>query len=259
LHFRKDSYCAGVLRPRLALCLAVSILCGIGLSKTPPAAASNKYLEIPSVSEAEGSLASHYANLTNEQTLVELNQRRVPYRRTTAPQEGVRLPIRLTGPLRGVHIHSVLPEQERATTPFEILDGRLALALDDFARILARHDIVEVIHFSIYRPSKTLVTKGETGLFRRPGGLAIDLGAVKKRSGHWLAVGPHWPSQIGAKTCGQGGRSLAARKGRELMSIVCEASDQRIFHYMLTPHFDQAHADHLHLEVKPGVKWFLVN
>jgi len=28
---------------------------------------------------------------------------------------------------------------------------------------------------------------------------------------------------------------------------------------MLTPHFDPAHADHLHLEIKPQVKWFLVN
>jgi hypothetical protein len=27
----------------------------------------------------------------------------------------------------------------------------------------------------------------------------------------------------------------------------------------LTPHFDQAHADHLHMEIKPGVKWFLIN
>jgi hypothetical protein len=28
---------------------------------------------------------------------------------------------------------------------------------------------------------------------------------------------------------------------------------------MLSPHYDGAHADHWHLEIKPGVKWFLVN
>lgn len=248
-----------VRRCRLVLALTLAALVGVGLLRSRPAAASNKYLEIPSLSEATGSPASHYANLTNEETVAELKNRRIPYRQATPPQAGVRLPIRLTGPLHGVWIHSVLPEEERATTPFEILDGRLALALDDFCRILEHHDIVEVIHFTIYRPSKTPVKKGETGLFRHPGGLAIDLGAMKKRSGHWLAVGPHWPSQIGAKTCGPGGRTLKGRRGRELMSIVCEASDQRVFHYMLTPHFNQEHADHLHLEVKPGVKWFLVN
>jgi hypothetical protein len=97
------------------------------------------------------------------------------------------------------------------------------------------------------------------GMFRHPGGLAIDVGAMKKRDGEWLAVGPHWSAAIGAKTCGPGGRTLVNPRGRELMSIVCEASDQRIFTYMLSPHFNAAHADHLHLEVKPGVKWFLVN
>jgi len=221
--------------------------------------ASNKYLEIPDVQELTSSPAHRYANMPNDEVLVELRARGVPFAQTAAPQPGVRLPIRLTGRLHGVWIHSVLPEEERATTPFEILDGRLALALDDFCKILEHHDIVEVIHFTMYRPAQTLAHSKDLQQFRHPGGLAIDVGAMKKRSGHWLAVGPHWPSQIGGKTCGAGARSLLARRGRELMSIVCEAADQRIFHFTLTPHFDQAHADHLHMEIKPGVKWFLIN
>jgi hypothetical protein len=44
-----------------------------------------------------------------------------------------------------------------------------------------------------------------------------------------------------------------------LVSILCETSDQRVFHYMLSPHFNDEHHDHFHLEIKPGVKWFLVN
>lgn len=221
--------------------------------------ASNRYLELPDVQELTRSPAHRYANMGNEEVLTELRARGVPFVQTTAPQPGVRLPIRLTGRIHGVWIHSVLPEEERATTPFEILDGRLALALDDFSRILERHDIVEVIHFTMYRPAQTVTHGKDVQQFRHPGGLAIDVGALKKRSGHWLAVGPHWPSQIGGKTCGSGARSLLARRGRELMSIVCEAADQRIFHFTLTPHFDQAHADHLHMEIKPGVKWFLIN
>lgn len=221
--------------------------------------ASNKYLELPDVQELTRSPAHRYANMGNDEVLAELRARGVPFMQTAAPQPGVRLPIRLTGRIHGVWIHSVLPEAERATTPFEILDGRLALALDDFSKILERHDIVEVIHFTMYRPAQTATHGKDVQHFRHPGGLAIDVGALKKRSGHWLAVGPHWPSQIGGKTCGTGARSLLARRGRELMSIVCEAADQRIFHFTLTPHFDQAHADHLHMEIKPGVKWFLIN
>ncbi len=246
------------LARRMGLALA-GALALVGSLWAPTVAASNKYLELPPLAEVARSPAHHYANLTNEEALAELKARGVPFAPLTTAQPGVRLPGRLTGRLHGVWIHSVLPEEQRATTPFEILDGRLALALDDFSKILARHDVVEVVHFTMYRPARTTPDDKNAPQFRHPGGLAIDVGAMKKRSGHWLAVGPHWPSLIGGKTCGAGARSLLARRGRELMSIVCEASDQRIFTYTLTPHFNQAHADHLHMEIKPGVKWFLVN
>jgi hypothetical protein len=224
-----------------------------------PASASNKYLEIPPQAEARASRAFRYANLTNEQAESAIEARGIPYERATPPLPGVRFPIRLKGPLQGVTIRSVLPEHERKDSPFEILDARLALVLDDFCRILAAHDVVEVVHFTMYRPP-TKTPKDRNGpQTRHPGGLAIDVGALRKRNGEWLAIGPHWPTSLQSKTCGEGARKLDGRKGRELMSIVCEASDQRIFHYMLTPHFDQAHADHLHLEIKPKVLWFLVN
>ncbi len=224
-----------------------------------PAVASNKYLEIPAVEEATSSPAYQYANLTNEQTLAELNRRGIPFERTTPPMKGVRLPIKLTGTLYGVRIHSVLPDHEAARTPFDILDGRLALALDDFCRILAQHDVVEVIHFTMYRPPTSVPMDPNAPQTRHPGGMAIDVGALKKRNGQVLAVGPHWSSSIGAKTCGTSARKLVGRYGRELLSILCEAYDQRIFHYSLSPHFDDPHSDHLHLEIKPDVKWFLAN
>ncbi len=224
-----------------------------------PASATNKYLEIPPVEEATGSRAYRYANLSNEEALAELARRRIPFEPAEPPMPGVRLPIQLTGRLHGVRIHSVLPDHEAARTPFEIMDGRLALALDDFCLVLARHDVVELIHFTIYRPSPTLASSPDAPQTRHPGGMAIDLGAIKKRDGRMLAVGPHWAASIGAKTCGTDARKLVGRYGRELMSILCEAYDQRIFHYMLSPHFDEPHSDHLHLEIKAGVKWFIAN
>jgi hypothetical protein len=239
----------GLLLPGLALG-------GLGQER---ALAANKYLEIPPAGEAENTRAYRYANLDNDETLRELDRRGIPYERQEAVP-GVRLPIRLAGRLHGVWIHSVLPAEQRKTTPFEILDGRLALALDDLCAILRAHGFVEAVHFTMYRPphDQPPARAGEF-MHRHPGGMAIDLGAIKKDTGHWVAVGPHWPSQIGAKSCGPEGRKLQGRRGRELLSVACEASDMRIFTYMLTPHFDEAHSDHLHLEIKAGVKWFLVN
>jgi hypothetical protein len=224
-----------------------------------PARPDNQYLEIPPPQEARASRAFRYANLSNREALAQLGARHIPYRHATPPLPGVRLPIRLTGPLHGVAIHSSLSAAEREDSVFEILDARLALALDDFCRILKQHDIVELVHFTMYRPPTTTPKDRNGPQTRHPGGLAIDLGALRKRSGQWLAVGPHWPAAVGARTCGRGARKIADPRGRELASIVCEAYDQRIFHYTLTPHFDQPHSDHLHLEIKPEVQWFLVN
>ncbi|MDX2052501.1 MAG: extensin family protein [Polyangiaceae bacterium] len=218
----------------------------------------NKFLAIPELDLATRVPAYRYANMTNEEVERELSLRGIRYHQPTPTPSTVRFPIRLDAPLHGVTIHSALPAEERADTPFEILDGRLALALDDFCEILERHDVVEVVHFTMYRPApEQAATDAEAT--RHPAGLAIDVGALRKRTGHWLAVGPSWSASIGSQTCGTGARALADRSGREILSIVCEAADQQIFHYMLTPHFNEAHRDHLHLEIKPGVKWFLYN
>lgn len=243
--------------PTFALCFALAVAGALAIAGS--ALADNKFLEIPSQDEARATRAFHYANLTDEEAQAELEARGIRYERAKPPLPGVRFPIRLDGPMHGVTIRSVLPPEERKDSPFEILDARLALALDDFCRILAAHDVVEVVHFTMYRPPTKTPQDRNGPQTRHPGGLAIDVGALRKRSGEWLAVGPHWPASLGSKTCGAGARKLDGRKGRELMSIVCEASDQRIFHYMLTPHFDEHHADHLHLEIKPKVLWFLVN
>lgn len=228
-----------------------------GLSNV--ARASNPFLEIPKEAEAMGTRAHQYANLTNQEAFAELDRRGIAYSTVSPPPRGVRAPIRLEGPLRGVSIHGVLPAEQRARSVFEFMDARLALALDDFCELLARHDIVELVHMTIYRPAGKRPEDPDAPQTRHPGGMAIDVGALRKKNGRWLAVGPHWPASLGSKTCGIGARELKARPARELVSIVCEAADLRIFHYMLTPHFDKAHHDHLHLEIKPGVKWFLVN
>jgi hypothetical protein len=237
--------------PNLRPTLLLALLLWVG-----PATATNKYLEKPREVPTLETPAYRYANMSNREAYAELERRGVPYQRVRTQVSGVRAPIRLTGELWGVLIRSSLPEAEWETTIFNILDARLGLALYDLCRILSQHDVVEVMHFTMYRHQGKSRSKYR---FRHPGGLAIDLGAMKKRNGEWLSVGPHWPSQIGARTCGNGARKMIGRRGRELMSIVCEIADQRIFHYMLSPHFDEPHSDHWHLEIKPGVEWFLVN
>jgi hypothetical protein len=240
------------LRPSRVWAVALALAAGSGVA---PARADVTFREAPPEAEARLAPASRYANLTNEQALAELRARKIPFVPAEAPLPGVQLPVRLTGTLHGVWIHSALPAERRATSMFEILDARLAIALDDFSRILAAHDVVEVVHFTMYRPPTEL----RSPQVRHPAGLAIDLGAIRFADGEWLSVGVHWAPLLGARTCGERARRLDHRKGRELRSIVCEAAEERLFHYSLTPHYDAPHADHVHLEIRPDTNTFVVH
>ncbi|MBK6513157.1 MAG: extensin family protein [Polyangiaceae bacterium] len=375
--------------------VAAAALAIASLASPRAARADSPFLEAPPQAEASATPAYRYANMSNEQALAELDRRGVSYVKV-GPHGTVRSPIRLTGPLHGVDVHGALPPDQRKDSMFEVLDARLALALDDFCVLLERHDVVELVHYTMYRPNvpspeevlamqkagldkkedsgkkatseptekpttkkrgskrrahldpkgsksektgglKTRSKRGAKELevdadaalrggpaelakpapkkkpapaavggaskagapkadapttkkgaatkvapakgkptkqadaksvapqrkwappgTRHPAGLAIDVGALKKSDGTTLLVSSHFDGKIGDKTCGAGvnldGKSAAAR---ELRQIVCSAKDAGIFTYALTPNFDADHADHFHMEIKPGVSWFL--
>ena len=118
--------------------------------------AGSPFLVLPETDLVERSPAYTYANMTNEQALAELDRRGILYMHTSA--QGVRAPVRLTARLHGVNFHSALAPDVRVESAFEILDARLALALDDFAALLERHDVIEVVHYTMYRPDGSVMS-----------------------------------------------------------------------------------------------------
>ena len=368
-----------ILPPKPFLAVAIAALAAFNPA---PARAFSPYLVVPDPAVAEASPAYRYANMSDTEALEELDRRKILYTKLDAVP-GVRAPVRLTGRLHGVYIHSSLPPDERVKTMFEILDARLALTLDDFAAILERHDIDEVVHFTMYRPNvgapthevqdepqasapatrprssngKAPAVKGApprkappslgakgtldtakrvepgpvsmkqkpgdlggkpvvmvtakkpwqkpiaaigaaskpapavvaapaakasphatTTMARRdpqapalhqttwappgtrhPAGLAIDVGLLHKKDGRWLSVARQFQGHIGDKTCGDGAYVPESPDARELRALVCEATDLGVFTYVLTPDYNAAHVDHFHMEIKPGVRWFLTH
>lgn len=200
--------------------------------------------------------AARYGNLDRATCEAELHRRQIPFA-VVAQARGVLAPVRLTGALHGVTYHSTLPAAQRATSPWEIVDCRLALALDDFSAILARHDVVEVIHFSVYRPPNA----NFTALGRQhDGALAIDAGWFKRKDGSTLQVERDFHGHIGAGTCGPGtGPNPVTPEATALRAIACEAADAHLFNVELTPDYNWQHRNHFHLEVTPSVRWFLVH
>ncbi len=226
-----------------------------GKRPAPPARKAPRRAALPQ-EDAAGSAASRYAALSDADALAALRARAIAFERVTAPHGGVRLPLRLVGKLHGVHVHSALPPEQAKEAPWDIIDGRLLLALDDYCALLQRHHIVEVVHFTIHRPA---ATPTDAPQLRHAGALAIDVGALRKDDGTWLRPKEDWPSSIGSLTCGKGAKRVVGAKGRELQSLVCEAHDLGLFHFELTPHYDWPHRDHLHLEVTPGARWLSVD
>ena len=202
--------------------------------------------------------AFRYGQLTREACEAELVLRKIPFERETETWLGVRAPVRLTGPLSGVTYRTRLSEEQRATTKWEIADCRLVLALDDFAKILVKHEIAEVIHYSMYRPPEKSHPADQDGT-RHSGALALDAGKFIGKDGSVLDVDKHWNGRRGARTCGDdAGPNPATPEAKKLRAILCDAVEARIFNSYLTPNYNKAHHNHFHLEVTYGWRSFLI-
>jgi hypothetical protein len=210
------------------------------------------YVPLPALAPA-----LRYGRLDRVTCETELERRGIPFSRVDEAR-GVLAPVRLQGTLHGVTFRTGLPEARRASSPWEIVDCRLALALDDFAAQLATHDITQVIHFSIYRPPIATWPDGKLAS-RHPGALAIDAGTFVKRDGTRLEVERDFHGHIGATTCTGSGPHPATPEALELRRIVCDAAEARLFNVALTPDYNRPHRNHFHLEVTAGVAWFVVH
>ncbi len=244
------------MRIGLALLLLATTAAAASHKKHKPATkhASSRF---SNPDDAADTPAVRYAALSPEDCTAELDKRGIAYTKETA--KGVLAPVRLAGPLHGVTFRTDLPEAQRATTPWEIADCRLVLALDDFAQILEKHDVVEVRHYSIYRVAPKSWPDDKIG-GQHNGGLALDAGRFIRKDGTTLDVLKMFHGKIGAKTCGDGaGPHPATADAKELRSILCEAVDAHLFNVVLTPDFNRPHRNHFHLEVMAGVHWFLVH
>jgi len=222
--------------------------------RTSSTSSTSGHLSSPS--DASDTPAYRYAQLSQDACEAELANRHIDFARETGA--AVLAPVRLTGPLRGVVFRTDQSDKARPTSPWEIADCRLVLALDDFAEILSRHDIVEVRHYSMYRPPK--VWPDDKIGARHDGALAIDAGRFIDSAGTVLDVDHDFHGAIDAPTCGDGAAPRPATPAAvTLRAILCETVERRLFNVVLTPNYNRAHKNHFHLEVTAGVAWFLVH
>lgn len=242
--------------------LPVALLAALLLASVPGLASPRK----PRVrfdGEWQRRPSARYAALSKSACTRELGARKIAFT-SVEKAPSVLAPVRLGGSVGGVLFRTAAPASERATSPSEVYDCRLVLALHDWSKVLVAHGIDEVRVSSAWRPPSRSWPAGKLAL-RHPGALAVDVKSFGKKLAagetvkRWLSVESDFHGRIGAAPCGARARGeKVGAATRELRAIVCEAADLRLFTSILTPDYDRAHHDHLHVEVRPKAQWFLL-
>jgi hypothetical protein len=222
--------------------------------KTKPVEKTDKSrFEAPA--DATSTPAYRYGSMSKPDCEAELGRRNIGFEAESA--KGVLAPVRLTGRLHGVAFHT--DDRSASRSKYEIGDCRLILAMDDLAGVLEQHGIVEVVHYSMYRPPDKGWPADKIGT-RHNGALALDAARFIDKDGHALDVLKDFHGAIGAKTCGPGaGPSPVTENGTKIRELLCEIVGMHLFNVVLTPNYNRPHRNHFHLEVTQGVKWFLVH
>jgi hypothetical protein len=200
--------------------------------------------------EPEQTRAVRYAALDRAACLAELDRRGIRFQ----PGEGgpqIDAPVHLVAPVHGVRFELAHPSARRPS-PGPLMDCRLLLALGDLAAIARDQGIAAVRYNSIVR--RGWGKKGQ----RHYAGVAIDVVELVKQDGTTLNVEQDFRGAgIGSRTCGERAPEPSAGKARELRELVCALHRDNVFNLILSPHYDRRHRDHLHLEVRRGIRWYL--
>lgn len=199
-----------------------------------------------------GSTARRHANLSPGQCKSELVKRKLPVR-FMGSTKGVATPVRLTGPLEGVKFAA-----PGSRSVYGILDCRLVLALAELARVLTEHDVVRVNVDNFYRPRARLPRR-RRHKSQHAYGLAIDVMGFETSDGRKLVVEDHWSGDLGEPSCGPDATlNEPSPEAIQLRTLLCAVARAGVFHHILTPSYDRAHADHFHLDVKRDAKALVV-
>lgn len=155
---------------------------------------------------------------------------------------GVKYPVRLKGRVGGIAIRG----GGKPNAPTNYLDCRLVRKLRAWAPILRRNGVVAIDHYSVYR--KNAVVAGTRKVSSHASAMAIDVARFHLKNGTEVDVLKDWKDKRkGADPCKA--RPRESRKAKLMRRVVCRAARKNIFHVVITPHYNKAHHNHLHLEI----------
>ena len=150
-------------------------------------------------------------------------------------------PITVGGTINGVRFHP----SDFTNAPAEMyVQCGVALALFDMAALMKTRGITDVVHYGTYN---CRYIAGTTSFSQHAFANAIDIAGVQTSTGQRYTVLSHWEDGVADPTT----------PGGELLFWLAHAMhDEHIWNVILTPEYNDAHNDHLHVDLTPG-SWFL--
>jgi hypothetical protein len=199
----------------------------------------------PAFPRPEGLDADAVLALEPDACLALLDRWGVPYERVSNAPESIRTPLRLAGPVAGV----VFRVPWRVDRHQDVLDCRLAVAIAQWAALLADRGVTEVRIYSFHRNGNRNGVSSGGQLSQHHFGLAIDARWFVLGQEDVLDVEADFAAPPAADTCDG---SVDDPRAALLLELYCAAWRERLFHVQLSPAHNRAHENHYHLDVGGG-------
>lgn len=166
----------------------------------------------------------------------ELSARQVAWKKAARP--GVANAVEITGPLGGVTV--------AASDHVLVIDCSLAVSLAEAGRYLVALGVDHVTFSSAYARRNV---RGTNRPSKHSFGLAIDVHTFAGPDLGSLRIDRDYEQGLGDTVDCVG---LPLTQGGAVLKVLqCQLVRSGLFHLVLSPDYDDAHHDHLHLEVKP--------
>lgn len=239
----------------------VALSFATGAAKDPALERHPFHEPIPAVAERLQGPASRFANIDPGQCRKQLGLMGDLAKafKAQGPVNGVASPLRIIGPLGSVTFR-VPPVK----TAFGVLDCRQALLWIDMLPVLEKHEVVSIRIDNFYRNSSR-IRRGKKS--QHAYGLAADVVSVSLRDGRELHVEEDFFGRRGEPPCGpeaaihppKGATRPQVEEAIKLRNLVCEWARSGAFHHILTPNYNRAHENHLHVDLQRNNTWFSIN
>jgi hypothetical protein len=134
----------------------------------------------------------------------------------------------------------------------------------ELAPLLVEHQVQSIRIDNFYRNSARIRAGKKS---QHAYGLAADVVSFTLQDGRVLDVEEHFMGRMGDPVCGPdaalvpppGASTDQVDRAIRLRNLVCDLARRGAFHHMLTPNYNRAHRNHLHLDIQRDNKWLSVN